>query len=337
MKVAILGAGSWGTALGIALSQKSIDVNLWTWKEDQAKNMKSTRLNSMYLPNVSLPKTLCPTTDMEKALEEADMVLSAVPSQVTGSVLEKTKPFIKENVILVNVSKGIELTSLRLMSEVTESFFPKNSFVALSGPSHAEEVAQNLPTTLVASSKNLLAAQKVQDAFSTSALRVYTNPDLVGVEIGGALKNIIALGAGISDGLGNGDNAKAALMTRGIHEIARLGMEMGAKAQTFSGLTGIGDLVVTCTSMHSRNRRCGILIGQGLPVEEAVMKVGMVVEGVDTVKSAYALSRKYNVEMPITEQLYKILYENFDAKKAVEALMRRDKTKEMEHTSWPTA
>ncbi len=232
--------------------------------------------------------------------------------------------------IIVNVAKGIELGSLRLMSEVVKEHCPNNEFVSLSGPSHAEEVAKCQLTTLVASSDKIKNAQLIQDLFSADYLRVYTNDDLRGVELGGSLKNIIALGAGISDGLGNGDNAKAALMTRGLHEIARLGKKMGAKDRTFSGLTGIGDLVVTCTSMHSRNRRCGIYIGEGMSIDKAVEKVGMVVEGIHTVKSAYNLSQKYNVDMPITKYMYKVIYEGLSPREAVSILMSRSNKHEIE-------
>ncbi len=330
MKVAVLGAGSWGTALGLVLAQKDMDVSLWSWQQEQTDEIIETKRNEKYLPGVELPVNISPTSNLETSIENAKIVLIAVPSQVVRQTLEKCASMITTDQVIVNVSKGIEMTTLKRISEVVEEFLPKNKFVALSGPSHAEEVSRKIPTTLVSASAELEAAELVQDAFTTEDLRIYTNPDLIGVEVGGALKNIIALGAGISDGLGYGDNAKAALMTRGIHEIARLGLEMGAKLETFSGLSGIGDLIVTCTSMHSRNRRCGISIGEGMSTQDAIEKVGMVVEGIYTIKSAFGLSQKYNVEMPITEQLYKVIYEDYNARESVRNLMLRRMTHETE-------
>jgi len=337
MKVAVLGAGSWGTALGLVLAQKDIDVSLWSWQQEQTDEIIKTKRNETYLPGVELPNNMVPTSDLEISINGSDIVLIAVPSQVVRETLEKCASMIQPDQVIVNVSKGIEMTTLKRISEVVAEFLPENKFVALSGPSHAEEVAAKIPTTLVSASTSRQAAEMVQDAFTTENLRVYTNPDLIGVEVGGALKNIIALGAGITDGLGFGDNAKAALMTRGIREIARLGIQMGAKIETFSGLSGIGDLIVTCTSMHSRNRRCGISIGEGMSTQDAIEKVGMVVEGIYTIKSAYNLSQKFNVEMPITEQLYKVIYENYNAKESVSNLMLRRMTHETEeaaHEAW---
>ncbi len=330
MKVGILGAGSWGTALASVIAKKNINTRIWSRQKEDVELINNSHTNPRYLPDVTLPNQLIASTDMKEVISGCEVLIIAVPSQSVGEVLETAKEYIDDDVIIVNVAKGIELGSLRLMSEVVKHHCPENSFVSLSGPSHAEEVAKNQLTTLVAASEQIQKAQIIQDLFSADYLRVYTNKDLRGVELGGSLKNIIALGAGISDGLGNGDNAKAALMTRGLHEIARLGKKMGANASTFAGLTGIGDLVVTCTSMHSRNRRCGIYIGQGMSIAQAVEKVGMVVEGIHTVKSAYDLSKKHGVDMPITEYMYKVVYEDLSPKDAVEILMSRSKKHEIE-------
>lgn len=333
MKVAVLGAGSWGTALGLVLAGKGIEVSLWSYKQEQADEINSTKHNERYLPGIELPDNMIATSDIETCIKASEIILIAVPSQVVRETLEKCTHLIDSKQVLVNVSKGIEISSLKRISEVVAEFLPENSFVALSGPSHAEEVSRRIPTTLVSASEDQVAAEFIQDTFSTEDLRIYTNPDLIGVEVGGALKNIIAIGAGISDGLGYGDNAKAALITRGIHEIARLGLKMGGRIETFSGLSGIGDLIVTCTSMHSRNRRCGIMIGEGMRAEEATEKVGMVVEGIFTIKSAHGLSLKYGVEMPITEQLYKIIYEDYNAQESVRNLMLRRMTHETEEAA----
>ena len=330
LNICVLGAGSWGSALSAVLADNGHQVTLWTRNEDQCKQINEQRTNERYLKNVVFSNQIKATSDIELALQGAEVIVIAIASQAIRSVLELTKGGIKSNQLVVNVSKGIEIGSLKRISQVVAEFYPQVEFVALSGPSHAEEVAAKLPTTLVSSSTNIEMAELVQDLFITEYLRIYTNTDLVGVELGGALKNIIALGAGISDGMGFGDNSKAALMTRGIREISLLGEKMGADMSSFSGLSGIGDLIVTCTSMHSRNRRCGILIGEGLPVDEAVDQIGMVVEGIYTIRSAYDLSLKYGVEMPITHALYQVVYESFDAREAVRALMSRAKKHEME-------
>lgn len=329
-KISILGAGSWGTALAASLSEKGYEINLWGRNANQIKEMTDTRENKKYLPGIILLDNVKITNDLEAAVTGKDIVVSSVSSQSFRTILKDIKKLISNDTILVNGAKGIEKGSLLRLSEVAQQEIEKNAYVALSGPSHAEEVSKGLPTTLVASSKERAAAEYIQDIFMYSNLRVYTNPDVIGVELGGALKNIIALGAGISDGIGFGDNSKAALMTRGITEISRLGVKLGAKANTFSGLTGIGDLIVTCTSMHSRNRRCGILIGQGKPTEEAIAQIGMVVEGIYTTEAAYDLSRKCGVEMPITVQIYKLLHNEVSAKGAVSNLMNRQKKHEIE-------
>ncbi len=330
MKHTVIGAGSWGTALAMILSKRSDRVMLYTREIDQAEEIRSSRMNSAYLPKVELPEALEITTDLEEAVKGASTLVMAVPSQAYRSVAKAIAPYLTGDELLIDVAKGIELGTLMTMSQVTEDVLGKMRYVVLSGPSHAEEVAIGLPTTLVAASEHLADAEIVQDLFTTDCLRVYTNPDVIGVELGGSLKNIIALGAGISDGMGFGDNAKAALMTRGIVEITRLGVALGGKPETFQGLSGIGDLIVTCTSMHSRNRRCGILIGEGKPVAEAVETVGMVVEGFYTVTSAYELARSKGVEMPITEELYGVIHEGKSAAKSVRNLMMREPKHETE-------
>ena len=328
--IVVLGAGSWGTALGLSLFSKGHKVNLWMKDQEQYNSLIETRINTRYLPGVPLPEGINLYTDIEEAIFGTEIILVAVPTQAVRGVIRMAAPFIQPSQIIVNASKGLEQNTLLRVSQAVKEELPENSFVALSGPSHAEEVCKSMPTTLVAAGTDRYVVERIQDIFITPSLRVYTNPDLIGVELGGALKNVIAFGAGISDGLGFGDNAKAALMTRGIREIARLGKEMGASLPTFAGLSGIGDLIVTCTSMHSRNRRAGILIGKGKNLEETLAEIGMVVEGVTTTKAAYELGRQHNIEMPITEEIYKILYEGLNAKDAVLNLMTRNKTHELE-------
>lgn len=333
MKISFIGAGSWGTALSIVVADNGHDVKIWDIDPDHIKAMQTTRRNDKYLNGVMIPENIEPTSDVAYCLKGADVLVVAVASQAYRSVMESHGAYIDEKTIIVNVAKGIENGTLLRISEVISEFKPNNPYVMLSGPSHAEEVSHRLPTTLVSASKSKEVAQLIQDLFSTEYLRVYTNPDVTGVELGGALKNIIALAAGITDGMGFGDNAKAALMTRGIREITRLGMKLGAKVDTFTGLSGVGDLIVTCTSMHSRNRRCGIMIGEGLSREEAEQKVGMVVEGIYATKAAYDLSKKYGVEMPIVDELYQVLYHGSDAKLAVKNLMLRARKHEMEEVT----
>ncbi|SCX87465.1 NAD(P)H-dependent glycerol-3-phosphate dehydrogenase [Alkaliphilus peptidifermentans] len=329
-KITVLGAGSWGTALSLLLHEKGHKVNLWMKDEDQFQNICSTRENPKYLPGIAIPNNLKLFTDIEEAVTGSELIVLTIPSQAIRGVIQNTKKFLSSNQVIINAAKGLEQNSLMRISEVVKEELPQNPFAALSGPSHAEEVCKNMPTTLAVASEKRDIAELVQDVFITKSFRVYTNPDLIGVELGGALKNVIAFGAGISDGLGFGDNAKAALMTRGIREIARLGSQMGANLATFAGLTGIGDLIVTCTSMHSRNRRAGILIGEGNTIEETLKKIGMVVEGVSTTKAAYKLSIKHGIEMPITKEIYKVIYEGSNAREAVTNLMSRDRTHEME-------
>lgn len=329
-KIGILGGGSWGTALAILLGNKNNEVHIWVRDELQLRQMKELRENKKYLPGVIIPDEIGITNDISKVIYNKELIVLAVASHgIRDSLNEGKKDFNKEQII-VNVAKGIENDTLLRISEIVKEILPNNPYAVLSGPSHAEEVARNIPTTVVSASNNKNIAKYVQDIFMSPYFRVYTNPDVVGVELGGSLKNVIALGAGISDGLGYGDNTKAALMTRGIIEMGRLGEKLGANSKTFSGLSGIGDLIVTCTSMLSRNRRAGILIGQGQSLDEATKNVGMVVEGIKTTKSAYELAKKNNVIMPITNEIYNVLYNGEDVRESVYNLMLRDKKPEIE-------
>jgi len=330
MKIAIVGAGSWGTAIGILLAKKGYDISLWDRKKELIDEINNTHENISYLPGVIIPSNALPTNSIEECINGARIIVMAVPSHAVRDVGNFIKPFVNKEQIFVSLAKGIENITFKRMSEILEEIFPDNKIAVLSGPSHAEEVSRDIPTTVVVSSKCQETSEYIQDVFITPKFRVYTNPDIIGVELGAAIKNIIALAAGICDGLGYGDNTKAALMTRGIVEIARLGVKLGAQPLTFAGLSGIGDLIVTCTSMHSRNRRAGILIGQGKTVDEAVKEVKMVVEGINATKSTYALSNKVGVEMPITNEMYLILFEGKDPKYAVSDLMLRNKRHEME-------
>lgn len=328
-KIGVIGAGSWGTALAVTLANKGHQVRIWAHRTDHVEEMKADRENVKYLPGVKFPDTLQPVSTLEEVLEDADMALFSVPAQAFRSNFEKAIPFLEDKTIVVNVAKGIERGTLMRLSEIASILKPDVKYVVLSGPSHAEEVGKAMPTTVAVAADDIRLAEAVQDMFITDRFRVYTNEDVCGTELGGALKNIIALGAGISDGMGFGDNAKAALMTRGITEMCRLGVKLGAHIETFSGLTGIGDLIVTCTSMHSRNRRCGIMIGEGVKPSEATEKIGMVVEGMFTAEAAYQLAQRVGAEMPITECIYRCINEEIDAKEAVELLMGRDKKNEM--------
>ena len=327
--IGVIGAGSWGTALAVTLANKGHHVKMWAHRAEHVDAMKSDRENVKYLPGVKFADTLQLADTLEEALKDADMALFSVPAQAFRNTFEKALPYLEEQTIVVNVAKGIERGTLMRLSEIATLLKPGVKYVSLSGPSHAEEVGKMMPTTVAVASDDIRLAEEVQDMFMTDRFRVYTNGDVCGTELGGALKNIIALGAGISDGIGFGDNAKAALMTRGITEMCRLGSKLGANIETFSGLTGIGDLIVTCTSMHSRNRRCGIMIGEGIKPSEATEKIGMVVEGMFTAEAAYQLAQRVGAEMPITECIYKCINEEITAKEAVEVLMGRDKKNEM--------
>jgi glycerol-3-phosphate dehydrogenase (NAD(P)+) len=329
-KVCVLGAGSWGSALALVLAKKGYEVCMWTRHSDQAEEINKTKENTAYLPGIIFPENLNLTSDIEVAVKECNMIVSAVPSQAFRSTCKTIKPFINEDQIIIDVAKGLEKgTGLRL-SEVFKEELPNNPYVVLSGPSHAEEVARDIPTTVVVASEDIKIAEKVQDLFMAQAFRVYTNPDIVGVELGGAFKNIIAFGAGICDGIGYGDNAKAALMTRGISEMSRLGVAMGANMTTFAGLSGIGDLIVTCTSMHSRNRRAGILIGQGKTLKETLDEVKMVVEGITATEVAYEVAKKLGVDVPITNAIFAVLDQGKNPKEVGIELMVRQKKHEME-------
>lgn len=326
MKIAVIGSGSWGSAVAVLLAGKGYDVWLWSWQQAETDRLCRDRENKEFLPNVKFPDNITCSHDMQKCAENAEIIVCAAPSPATRVTARQLSPFVKDGQIVMNISKGLEEDSLKRLSEVYAEEIPQAKIAVMSGPSHAEEVSRGLPTTNVAASEDINVSKKIQDIFMTDVFRVYTGTDVVGVELGGALKNVIALCAGISDGLGFGDNTKAALMTRGIAEITRLGTAMGAKAETFGGLSGIGDLIVTCTSMHSRNRRAGILLGQGKTLDQTLKEVHMVVEGVNTATAAYKLAQKYKVSMPITSEAYKVLFEGKSAKTAVVDLMTRDKT-----------
>ncbi|MDA3846759.1 MAG: NAD(P)-dependent glycerol-3-phosphate dehydrogenase, partial [Vallitaleaceae bacterium] len=299
MKISILGAGSWGTALSILLHSNGHEVTIWSLIQEEVDMLNDKREHIDKLPGIIIPDDITITSDLEEAIKERHILVFAVPSKFIRMTAEGCKPYITDNQIIVNVAKGLEDGTLFTLQEVINDVLPNNEVVILSGPSHAEEVSRKVPTSVVVASHNESTVKEVQDVFMNDVFRVYGSQDVIGVEMGGSLKNVIALAAGISDGLGFGDNTKAALMTRGMTEIARLGLAMGATADSFNGLSGIGDLIVTCTSMHSRNRRAGILIGEGMSLDEALSTVKMVVEGVYSAKAALALSIKYDVEMPI--------------------------------------
>ncbi len=326
MKITIIGAGSWGTALAMVLSGNGHKVTCWTIEQDVIDDVKSNGQNSKYLRDILVPNTIDFTMDLEKALKNTELIVNALPSQVSRKVIPDIVEYLKDNQpVWVTVSKGIENNTFLRISEVISQVgnIPKNNIAALSGPSHAEEVSRRIPTAIVAASTDIETAHLVQNVFKADFFRVYSTDDIIGVELGGALKNIIALAAGICDGAGFGDNTKAALMTRGLVEINRLGVKMGALSKTFAGLSGMGDLIVTCMSRHSRNRYVGEQIGKGRPLQNVLDEMVMVAEGVKTTLSAYELSRKENIEMPITEQIYLTLFENKAPEKAMYDLMTR--------------
>ena len=320
--VSVIGAGSFGTAISISLSSGGNSVTLWARKSESAEKLRIDRENSRYLPGVAIPENVKITSEISECVD-CDIIVFAIPSHTIRSVSKLIAPFVKPNQIIVSISKGFDEEKYIRLSEVILEEIPQAKVLAMSGPSHAEEVARALPTTNVVASSDKEAAKFVQQVFNTDSFRIYTSDDIIGVELGGAIKNVIALCAGICDGLGYGDNTKAALITRGIAEITRLGIAMGAKFETFSGLSGIGDLIVTCTSMHSRNRRAGILIGKGMSVADAEKEVDMVVEGIKAAKAVNYLSKKYGVEMPISNEAYRVLFENGDVKNCLNNLMRR--------------
>lgn len=322
--VGVVGAGSWGTALALVLEKNGHQVTLWSSREEKAEELRNLRENADKLPGVRIPEEIRITSDMETAVKGKELVVLGVPSLYIRSTAAKMAPFVHDQQIIVNVSKGIEEQTLDTMTDIILEEIPNADAAVLSGPSHAEEVSRFIPTTLVAGAKSRKTAERIQQIFMNEVFRVYTSPDMLGIEVGGALKNVIALAAGISDGLGFGDNTKAALITRGIAEMGRLGVAMGGYQETFSGLAGMGDLIVTCASQHSRNRKAGYLIGQGYTMQEAMDEVKMVVEGVHSAKAALRLADKYYVRMPIIEQVNAVLFEGKPAKDAVRELMVRD-------------
>lgn len=333
-KVGVLGAGSWGVALAKVLADNGHQVTIWSVDAREIDMLTEYHEQKEKLPGVVLPEGMVFTTDIVSAVQENELLILAVPSIYTRGTAKKMAPYVRPEQIIVCVAKGIENDTLLTLTQVVEQEIPQAVAAVMSGPSHAEEVGIGLPTTVVAGSKSRKTAEMVQDTFMNEYFRVYTSPDTLGMELGGSIKNVIALAAGMSDGLGYGDNTRAALITRGIAEIARLGTAMGANIATLSGLTGIGDLIVTCGSMHSRNRRAGILMGQGYTMEEAMSEVKMVVEGVYSAKAAKALADRYEVSMPIVEEVNKVLFEGASVKDAVRDLMLRDKRKESSGLKW---
>ncbi len=335
MRITVLGAGTWGSALAILLSSNAHDVTLWSALEKEITSMEADRTRIRNLPGAVMPANVKLTTDLKEALSgDIDIIVMATASIFVRKTAREIAPLIKDGSIIVNVAKGIEESTLKTMTEIIAEEIPNAECCVLSGPTHAEEVSVHIPSTIVAGSHCKAAAEKIQDAFMNDYFRVYTSPDVLGIELGGSLKNVIALAAGISDGLGYGDNTKAALMTRGIAEISRLGVKMGGCPETFSGLSGMGDLMVTCTSNHSRNRNAGYLMGQGKSCEAAMSLVGQTVEGVYSAKAALALSKKYDVSMPIVEQVCKMLFEDKSPVQAVHDLFTRDKKAEHTGLNW---
>lgn len=333
-KAGVLGAGSWGTALALLLDKNGHDVTVWSIDQAEVEMLDREREHKSKLPGVKLPQTMKFTNEIREAITDRDFMVLAVPSPFTRATAKKMAPFVKEGQKIVNVAKGIEESTLMTLSEQIEQEIPQADVAVLSGPSHAEEVGRCLPTTCVVGAHTKETAEYLQKMFMNEVFRVYTSPDILGVELGGSLKNVIALAAGIADGLGYGDNTKAALITRGIAEIARLGVKMGGKIESFTGLTGIGDLIVTCASVHSRNRRAGYLIGQGRTMQQAMDEVQMVVEGVYSTKAAVKLAQKYEVQMPIIEQVNAVLFEGKSAAEAVKELMLRDGKTEHSDLPW---
>lgn len=333
-KISVLGAGSWGTALAVLLYNNGHEVTLWSALADEVKMLSEKREHETKLPGVRLPDNMEITTDLEKSLLDSDVAVLAVPSPFTRSTAHQMSSFTRKGQIVVNVAKGVEEHTLMTLSEIISEEIPQADVCVLSGPSHAEEVGKGIPTTCVVSAEKRETAEFLQGIFMSPVFRVYTTPDILGVELGGALKNVIALAAGTADGLGYGDNTKAALITRGIAEIARLGTKMGAKIETFYGLSGMGDLIVTCASVHSRNRKAGYLMGKGYTMKEAMDEVKMVVEGVYSAKAAKSLAEKFQVEIPIIEEVNKVLFEDKPAAEAVQDLMLRDKKVETPMLPW---
>ena len=332
--ISIIGAGSWGIALAVLLHKNGHHVTVWSVIEAEIRMLQKEREHKDKLPGVKLPEEMVFTTDLEQAVKGAEVLVLAVPSPYTRSTSHSMASLVKEGQVIVNVAKGIEEKTLLTLSQIIEEEIPQANVAVLSGPSHAEEVGRGIPTTIVVGAKDKETAEYLQNIFMNEVFRVYISPDVLGIELGAALKNVVALAAGIADGLGYGDNTKAALITRGITEIARLGVAMGGRFETFCGLTGIGDLIVTCASMHSRNRRAGILIGQGYTMKQAMDEVKMVVEGVYSAKAAMGLAKKFDVQLPIIEQVNAVLFEGQLADEAVKNLMLRDKKIENPLLPW---
>ena len=320
--IAVVGAGSWGTTLAYLLSHKGLEISLWVYEQDLSMDMEKTRLNKIYLPDVSLPKNIRITNQIEKVIDKAQYILNAVPAQFTGRVFKDFLPYISSEAVIISAAKGIERGTLKTISSVLKELTGCRIAV-LSGPSFAKEVVKNLPAAVTLATEDRNTGLILQDIFTINNFRVYTHDDVLGVEIGGALKNVMAIASGISDGLGLGLNARASLITRGLAEMTRLGVAMGAKERTFSGLSGLGDLVLTCTGSLSRNYTLGLKLGQGMKLKDILEQTTSVIEGVATAESAHELSKKYGIEMPIVEQVYKILYEEKGPARAVNDLMRR--------------
>lgn len=328
MKIAVIGSGSWGCAISILLAKKGNDVYLWSWQQEETDRLNNDRENKAVLPGKPFPDNITCSHDMKLCVEGAGLVVTVVPSPATRTTARELGKYITDGQIIVNLSKGLEEATLMRLSEVYKEEIPQAIIAVMSGPSHAEEVSDGLPTTNVVAAEDIKTSEYIQEIFMDKTFRVYTGTDMIGAELGGALKNVIALCSGISDGMGYGDNTRAALITRGLAEITRLGVKMGAKPETFSGLSGIGDLIVTCTSMHSRNHKAGILLGKGYSLSETLAEVKMVVEGVNTAKAAYFLSEKYQVTMPIIKEAYSVVFEGRNPQDAVNSLMTRSKSAE---------
>ena len=333
MNISVLGAGSWGIALTVLLAHNGHKVSVWSIDEDEIKMLKEHREHVTKLPGIKIDESVTFTTDAEESVKDAEIIVMSVPSPFVRNTAKTIAPYV-DKPIIVNVSKGIEEDTLMVLTDVILSEIPGAKLGVLSGPSHAEEVGKLLPTTIVAGATDKETALLIQDTFMCDVFRVYTSPDVIGIELGGALKNVIALAAGVADGLGCGDNAMAAIITRGISEITRLGVAMGGRSETFAGLSGIGDLIVTCASKHSRNRRAGVLMGQGKSYKEAMEEVHMVVEGVYSAKAAFSLSKKYGIEMPLIETVNRVLFEDLDTTEAMKQLLTRTRTSESQELEW---
>ncbi|MFA9463642.1 MAG: NAD(P)H-dependent glycerol-3-phosphate dehydrogenase [Velocimicrobium sp.] len=333
-KIGILGAGSWGTALAVVLEKNGHEVALWSAVKTEVEMLIEHREHKDRLPGVMLPESIQIESIVENVCDKKDLLVFAVASPFVRSTAQLAAPYITKGQIIVNVAKGIEDATLMTLSEILEEELKTANVAVLSGPSHAEEVSKNIPTTVVVGAKTKKIAMFIQEIFMNDVFRVYTSPDIIGIELGGSIKNVIALAAGVIDGLGLGDNTKAALMTRGIAEMSRLGTAMGGKLETFSGLSGIGDLIVTCTSKHSRNRNAGYLMGKGYTAKEAMDEVKQVVEGVYSAKAALRLAQKYNVKMPIVEEVNQVLFEGKSAEDALNDLFARNKRREYSDLSW---